>query len=71
MDDGSHAVNRKHPDGGSSHQFKFPAAEGVKAGPENFQTPAGYAASHKIFHVLSMCVFMEIIPGEGQGKMEI
>lgn len=70
MNDGCHAVNRKHPDGGSAHQFQFPAVEGVKAGPDDFQTPAKYAATHKIFHMLSMCVFHEIIPDLKREEME-
>lgn len=49
-DQGGHAVNGEHPDGGLSHKLKFPAAEGVQTGPEDLQTPACDAAFQKIFH---------------------
>lgn len=40
----SHAVDRKHPDGGMALQLHLSSLKGLQTGPENFQTPADESA---------------------------
>lgn len=46
---GSHAVNRKHPDGSLAGQGQVAFAESMKGSECNFHAPTGYSAFDKIF----------------------
>ena len=46
---GCHAIDRKHPDGGSADQLHIFFPEGAKGGKKNFKAPARESADKKIF----------------------
>lgn len=46
---GSHAVDGKHPEGGSAHKLQFASAEGAEGSEQYFQAPSGKPAEKKIF----------------------
>lgn len=50
----SHAVDGKHPKGGSSHKLKLPSAERAERGKKYFQAPSSKSAKKKIMFQLSV-----------------
>ena len=47
-EESSASIGREHPERGISDQLKIAYAKSVKTGPENFQSPAGYATPKKV-----------------------